>query len=157
MLCDAREVGIRREQSELVANAELGEDRVDGADLNPATPSPIAQLRGLEVVVAIGRQEGQGAEARRDRLLVTGPLKSLEEFLVDEPRGRDQLTAREGALESGDLENLGCGRSRRSASDQTLVSTKRLNPASARACGRIPDPTRACRTDRGAGAARAAR
>jgi hypothetical protein len=35
--------------------------------------------------------------------------------------------------------------SRRSASDQTLVSTNRFNPAIARTCSRSPGPTRARR------------
>ena len=60
-------------------DAELGQDRVDGPDLYAPSPRPVADLRGLEVVVAIWIQEGKGAEARDDLLLIAWAPESLEE------------------------------------------------------------------------------
>jgi hypothetical protein len=99
VLGDGFEVPIRDEQAKLVANAELGEDRVDGADLDATAAYATAELRSLEVVMAIRCDKRQGTETRDDRLLVAGAAKALEEFLVDERRSRDELPLREGMLE----------------------------------------------------------
>ena len=107
VLGDPRKVRVGGEQPELVADAKLGTDRVDGADLNAPPPGAIANLRGLEVVVAIGCQEGQGAEACHDRLLVPGTVKSLKELLIDEASGGDELAFGERSLQRADLRHIG--------------------------------------------------
>jgi hypothetical protein len=69
VLSDPGEIGGRREQSKLVANAKLGQDGVDRADLDPSALSAVAKPGCLEVVVSIGDQEGEGAEPSHDRLV----------------------------------------------------------------------------------------
>jgi hypothetical protein len=54
------------------------------------------------VVVAIGCQEGQGAKACHDRLLVLGTAESPDEILTDESGGRDQLAFGERSLQRAD-------------------------------------------------------
>jgi hypothetical protein len=71
------------------------------------TPRTIAELCCFEVIVAVGAQKGEGAEARQDRLLVPRAEEPLKELLVDEAGGRDQLAFRERSLESGDLGHVG--------------------------------------------------
>jgi hypothetical protein len=60
---------------------------VVAGDLCPV--GPVAKLRGLEVVVSIGREKGEGTKARHDRPLVAGPTEPLEGLLVDQSGGRD--------------------------------------------------------------------
>lgn len=62
MLRDAGEVRVGGEQGKLVADAELGQDRVDGADLDAAAARAVAELCRLEVVVSVGCQEGKAAK-----------------------------------------------------------------------------------------------
>jgi len=55
----------------------MGQDRVDGADLEAAAARAVAELCRLEVVVAGGCQEGKGGEVRDDRLLMAGAVEAL--------------------------------------------------------------------------------
>ena len=107
VLCDAREVRVGGEQPKLVTDAELGEDRVDGAHLEAAPARAVAELCGFEVVVTVGTQEGEGTETRHDRLLVARSVEALEELLVDEPRRHDEFASRERPLECADLRHVG--------------------------------------------------
>lgn len=107
VLGDPRESGVRREQAQFVADAELGEDRVDGGYLDAALAGAVAKLGRLVMVVPIGAQEGEGREARHDRPLIAGPVEALKQLLVDEPCGRDQLSLRERALEGAHLGRVG--------------------------------------------------
>jgi len=107
VLCDAREVRVGGEQPKLVTDAELGEDRVDGAHLEAAPARAVAELCGFEVVVTVGTQEGEGTETRHDRLLVARSVETLEELLVDEPRRHDEFASRERPLECADLRHVG--------------------------------------------------
>lgn len=103
MLCDPCEVSVCREQLELVADAELSEDCIDRPDLHPSPASTISDLRCLEVIVAIRRDEGKRSEARDDRLLRARALKALKELLVDEAGRNDEIAAAQRALESADF------------------------------------------------------
>ena len=69
----------------------------------PRRRARFAELRGLEVVVAIGSQEGEGAEPRDDGLLVARAAEALEELLVDEACRDDELAVRERSFEGADL------------------------------------------------------
>jgi hypothetical protein len=103
------EVRIRGEQLELMSDAELSEDRIDRPDLHPSPASAVPDLRGLEVIAAIRRHEGQGSEARDDRLLRARSLKALEELLVDETGGDDEITAAKRSCERADFGLSGGG------------------------------------------------
>lgn len=59
----------------LVPDTELGQNRVDGANLGAAAAHAVAKLCRLEVVVAIECQEGKGREAFDDRLRMRGPWR----------------------------------------------------------------------------------
>lgn len=72
---DPREVCIGGEQLKLVVDAEQGQDGVDGGDLNPATTGPVAKLRGFDVIVTVGHQEGKGAEVRA--VVCFSPMRSV--------------------------------------------------------------------------------
>ena len=62
---------------------------------------------GLEVVVSIWAQEGESGEAGHDRPLVPRAVKPLEQLLVDESRGRNELALDERLLEGADLRYVG--------------------------------------------------
>ena len=47
-------------------DAELGHQRIDGADLESAPPTAIAQIGGLHMIVAIGMEKRNRAEPVED-------------------------------------------------------------------------------------------
>lgn len=57
MLCDPREISVRREEDQVVANTELGEESVDRADLYALPAAAITHLRGINVILSVGPQE----------------------------------------------------------------------------------------------------
>jgi len=107
VLCDVPKIGVGREELQFVANAELGEDRVDGSYLDSPPPPAIANLRGFEVVVTIGRDERKSGEPGDDRLLCARPMEPLENLLVDESRRNNEFTVRQRSLEGAHLEEAG--------------------------------------------------
>lgn len=107
MICDAPEIGVGREQLQFVANAELGEDRVDGSYLDSPPPAAIANLRGFKVVVTVGRDERKSGEPGDDRLLCARPMEPLENLLVDESRRNNEFTVRQRSCQGAHLEEVG--------------------------------------------------
>jgi hypothetical protein len=90
---DWREVMVRRQQQQVMANAELGEQCVDRADLYARTSAPIAQVRRANVVVAIRDNERQCGELCDDVPGRAQPAEALQKFLHDESGGYDCLGA----------------------------------------------------------------
>ena len=145
-----QEVSISGEQLQVVMEAESREQGIDGSELDPMTPADIADISGRNMILAIRHDHRQRREAFHYRIAGGGSAEALEQLLKDEPGRvhglpgceRFPQTAKSGASP---------GESRRNASDQTLVSTKRLIRASARSCSRTSDPNRASRTARSTG------
>ena len=100
---DADEVLVGGQQRQLVAQAELRQDRVDGSNLEPGPPAPIAQLRRFDVVLAIRRQQWKRCEAFDDLLACTRSGEPLQEILQHQARRHDSLTAFKSSLEHVDL------------------------------------------------------
>ncbi len=88
-------------------DADLREDGVDRPDLDATAAGAVAELCGLEVIVAVWCEEGERGEAFDDGFLVPGSLEALEELLVDQARGHDEFSALEGTLQRGDVRLLG--------------------------------------------------
>lgn len=66
------EVFIRGEESQMVANAQLGEQCVNSADLNAGLAARIANSCRANVIVPVGLQQRQGGEAFDDLRLRLG-------------------------------------------------------------------------------------
>ena len=89
---DRLEVRIRREHCELVANAELGDEGVDRADLNPASAAGVPQLGRANVILAVRNQQGKGGEPLDDAVPSARAAETLKELLKHEARGEDRVT-----------------------------------------------------------------
>lgn len=97
------EVGVRREQLQLVTDTELREESVDRADLYASPAGTISDLRCLEVIVAVGRNEWQGGKARDDRFVSTRSTEALEQLLIDESSRHHELASGQGSLQGAHL------------------------------------------------------
>jgi len=51
------EITVCAEQSQVVADAKLREERVDRSELNSGAATHVSQCRGLDVIVSIGNQQ----------------------------------------------------------------------------------------------------
>ena len=74
-----------------MAEAKRSQQCVDRSHLKSLTTALVAQSGRLDVIAAIGDQEGEGAEASKDRLMGLGPEKALEHLLENEPRSEHKL------------------------------------------------------------------
>lgn len=68
MTGNALKIPVGCEHGAVVANAELGEQRVDRSNLNTATTAVISQVRGADVVLSVGNQKRQRRKAIDNRL-----------------------------------------------------------------------------------------
>ena len=87
------------------------------------------------MIGSVGREKGKRRKPLQDlvmRFRVGEPLKQL----LKNKAGRNTSSPFSRALRSAATWGASKGASRRSARDQTLVSTKRLNRVSARTCSR---------------------
>ena len=84
---------VRREQREFVTDAELCEQRIDSADLHPAATAAVTQLRGIDVVLPVGRKERQRCKSIDDVFACTRTSKPLQQFLQDQSRGYNGFVA----------------------------------------------------------------
>jgi len=109
MRSNTRKIIIGREQREVVPNAELRENRIDGADLNPGSATTVAKLGCVNVVLAFRRDYRQGAEAIDDLGSVTRARETLEELLEHKAGRDDRFSALERALQRANLRQ-GLGR-----------------------------------------------
>ena len=114
---NAPEVFIGRQHCELVMDAELCEQRVDGTDLHTGPTTAVAQLRGSDVIFPVRAEERQSPEPVNDVLTRAGSGKTLQQFLQDQPRGHDRFAAFESAAQRIDLWDGG-----------DLIATKRERP-----------------------------
>ena len=89
------EIVVRREQFELVPNAQLRNDRIDGANLQARASTTVAQLGRFDVIASIERQKGQCCESVDDFLARPRSAETLEQLLQDKARRKHDI----GALE----------------------------------------------------------
>ena len=89
--------------------AQLDEQRVDRAHLNPSSAAGVADLGGGDVVLPIGADEGQRAEPLDDDLHRLRAVEPLQKFLEHHARGHHGVRATaERVAQDLDLRHIGC-------------------------------------------------
>src|SRR5258708_16090464 len=84
---------VRREQREFVTDAELCEQRIDSADLHPAATAAVSQLRGIDVVLPVGRKERQRCKSIDDVFACTRTNKPLHQLFQHHSRHSNAFLA----------------------------------------------------------------
>jgi hypothetical protein len=143
MLCYALKIPVARQHQQAVADTQLRQERIDRANLNAMTTAGVTKRRGIDVIGSIGHEEGKCGEPIQNLLTRFWSREACSSSCSTRP------VVRIGSPFSIALtRTVTCGADegppRRSARDQTLVSTKRLNFVSAPTCSHNSDPTRVC-------------
>ena len=66
MLCDARKIMVGGEHGQVMAQAQLRQQRIDGSDLHARSPALVAQACGPDMVFAIRCDERQRGKPLHD-------------------------------------------------------------------------------------------
>jgi len=74
-------VAIGAEHDQVVAHAQLCQERIDGPDLHALAPARVANLGRGVVVLSVRHQQWQGPEVVHDGVAIPGSVEALEEFL----------------------------------------------------------------------------
>jgi hypothetical protein len=98
-----REVVVRRQQLQVVADAKLREQRVDRADLNASASALITQVSCADVVFAIRDDKRQRSKPLDDVSVRAGPVEALQKLLQNEPGGHHEFGATERIAECHDF------------------------------------------------------
>ena len=77
-------------------DAQLREQRVDGAELDAGPTAEVAQFRGPDVVLPVGLKQRKGGEPLDDLLLGLGSREALQQLLENQARGDDDIRTEEG-------------------------------------------------------------
>lgn len=84
-------------------NAELGDQRVDRADLNARSPASVAQRCRGEVIFAVRLEQWKCRESHHNLRGRFGTRETLEQLLKNEPGGHDDIGSQQGVLQRLDL------------------------------------------------------
>lgn len=81
-----------------MSNAQLSEQRVNGAELNTCPAADVPDVGGRDMVFAIGLEQGKCCEALNDLRSGFWPGESLKQFLENQPCRDDDIGAHESVL-----------------------------------------------------------
>ena len=90
---DVTKVVVGAEHDQFVAKTQLGQERIDRSDLDPATTAEIAQFRRLYVIVSIRRQQRQHREPLQNGFAIPRAGETLQQFLQNQAGDDDGLAA----------------------------------------------------------------
>lgn len=86
------EVAIGRQEGQVATQTELGQECVDGAQLDSATSTSVAEFGGLDVVGAIRDDHWEKSESIDQSLRCLGATKSLQQLLKNQTRRQDRFS-----------------------------------------------------------------
>jgi hypothetical protein len=85
------EVLVACEHDQVMPDAKLSQQRIDGSGLNAGSPTPISQPSGLDMIIAIRHQKRNCRKSIQNLITSFRTRKALQEFLHDEARCEDCL------------------------------------------------------------------
>lgn len=97
------EVLIGTQQSQFMPDAQLGDQRIDRADLHPGLATDIAQICSGDVVVSIRLNQSERTEAADDPRSCLRCNEALQQFLKDQSSRHNHVGTRQRILQRSDL------------------------------------------------------
>ena len=91
MLRRVYEVLIRAQQNNIVPDAELGDERIDCADLHPRPAACVSKACRGDMVITVWLDQCERGEALHDLLARPGTREALQQFLQDQSGGDDDV------------------------------------------------------------------
>jgi len=85
------EVIVGAQQRQIVPDAQLGEERVDRADLNTCSAACVPKVGRRDMVLAIRLHQGKRSETLNDLYAGLGSGETLEQFLENQPGRHDEI------------------------------------------------------------------
>lgn len=101
------EIIVGRQQGQAMTNAKLRDQGVDRADLNAMAPAGIAQCRGFDMVLAVGRNHRQRSKAFDNLLDCARAREALQQLLQDDARSYHDTCALQGQAQCTHLWQIG--------------------------------------------------
>ena len=83
--------------------AQLSQQRIDRSDLHAMSAAMISQLRRIDVIVAIWRQQRHRGKSIQNLVAGLWPEEALKQFLEDETGGQKRFTPFDGPDKHPDL------------------------------------------------------
>ena len=91
MATSVLEISIHAEHCELVTQAQLNQQRVDGSNLNTLVAAPVANVGGTHMIITIWDYHRQGAKALEDCGFRSRSAEALEQLLQYEAGSEDEF------------------------------------------------------------------
>jgi hypothetical protein len=85
------EIFVRREQYDIVPNAKLRKQGIDGTELDSCAAASVAQGGRVDVIIPIGLEERQCCEALNNLGLRLGTKEALQKLLQDQSSGHNDV------------------------------------------------------------------
>lgn len=94
-----REVTIGCQQCQIVPDAKLRQQRVNRTELNPRTPTVIAQFCGIDIVPPIRNKQWERRKSLHEILARARSRETLQQFLQYKSGGDDRFAAVKSGLQ----------------------------------------------------------
>jgi hypothetical protein len=88
---DASEIVVARQHCQVVPNAQLSQERVDGSNLHTIPAASIPQLRRFDVIVPVGHKQGYCREPVNDPVSGLWAGEPLQKLLQNKAGRNDGL------------------------------------------------------------------
>ena len=98
-----REVTIRSQWREAVADAKLSDQRINGPGLHAPPATAISKFSGQDVILPVGRDQRNAAESLDQDLRLLWPAEPLQQLLQNKTSGLERLSGFEGMLQDADI------------------------------------------------------
>lgn len=85
------------QQRQVIVLAELDEQGINGADLDPSAAADISDFGCCNVVLLVGLKKGEPRKTLYELISVIGACKTLQHFMQHQSSGEDLLGAQESA------------------------------------------------------------
>ncbi len=100
MLRNVFEIAIAAQQSQVVSNTKVRHESLDSSGVHSRSMATIAQLRGFNVIGALGCKKWDGSKVLANEGARFGSREPLQKLLQHEPGRENCLALLQGALES---------------------------------------------------------
>jgi hypothetical protein len=97
------EIIVAGEHCQVMTDAQLGEDSVDGSDLNTGAPASIPEISSFDVVLPFRRDQRDRRKSAQQCLAIPRTGETLQQFLQDEAGRIDGLAFFQGSDKGGYL------------------------------------------------------
>jgi hypothetical protein len=103
MQCRQREIVVRRQEKQIIMDAQLSKQRIDRPQLYSRTPRSIPNFCGIDVILSDRFDKRERRESLHNVFVSSRSQETLQQFLQNQPSRYHDFSAAERCAQYSDL------------------------------------------------------